>query len=165
LTHAGVPGWWGVSVFFSLMQDLAGTDSGVLQSLAQYGRWIVFAGVGMSYWLTRKQSSITALTTALLALYVFTNGFGLQWLLWIVPFALLDGDFRGENAYVLGGLICMLPSYYGYHLDETLAHLLTFERMVIIMKASAIPAWLISVGWLFRRLSRLRGAVRTGSRA
>ena len=131
----------------------------MLNWLSRYGRWFVFAGVGLCYWLTRKQASIQALVTALLALYVCTSGFGLQWVLWVVPFALLAGDVQGMDWYVLGTLIYLLPPYYGYHLDQTLAHLISFERMVVVMQVCAIPAWAIALVWVARRLV----AARSGS--
>ena len=123
----------------------------MLNWLTRYSRWFVFVGVGLSYWLTRKQASIEALTTGLLALYVSTSGFGIQWLSWVVPFALLAGDIRGMDWYVLGNLVYLLPGYYGYNLDSTLANLISFERMGVLIQICSIPAWVTTLAWVTRR--------------
>jgi hypothetical protein len=156
LTHAGVPGWWGPGAVVSVVGAMTGWGEPVLNWLAHYGRWFVFAGVGLCYWLTRRQASVEALVTALLVLYVSTSGFGLQWVLWVVPFALLAGDVRGLDWYVLGTLVYMLPSYYGYHLDSTLANAISFERLAVLMHICAIPAWVITLVWVIRRLVTAR---------
>jgi hypothetical protein len=153
LTHTGVPGWWGASALLNVLS--AETDWGkeLLDFLARYGRWFIFGAVGTSYWLTRRQQAIDALVTAILTLYVFTSGFGLQWMLWVVPFALLVGDWGAADQYVAGALIYMLPSYYGYHLDSTLGSSLSFRYMALIMQLCALPAWAITILWLVRRLT------------
>lgn len=158
LTHTGVPGWWGIGAMVSVVKAATGWGEPVINWLGHYSRWFVFCTVGLSYWLTRRQASLEALVTALLALYVSTIGFGLQWMLWGVPFALLAGDRRAMNWYVLGSLVCMVPSYYGYHLDDTLTSLISFERMAVVMQACAIPAWAIDLVWIVRRLAAARHA-------
>ena len=81
LTHAGVPGWWGPGAAVNILRAIVGWGEPVLNWLTRYSRWFVFAGVGLAYWLTRRQASVEALTTTILALYVSTSGFGVQWLL------------------------------------------------------------------------------------
>lgn len=147
LTHAGVSGWWGVSAVVSVVNELIGKGARLLDWLNDSSRWCVFFGVGVSYWLTRRKTCVYALFIALLTLYVCTSGFGMQWVLWIVPFGLLIEDFRGVDWYVAFTLLYLLPSYYGYHLDSTLAKLISFERMTLIMKICAIPAWSYTVAW------------------
>jgi hypothetical protein len=156
LTHAGVPGWWGAGAAFSLTQLLLGVGEGLGAWLSANGRWLVLGGVGCVYWLTRRDRAIDALTSAILALYVLTTGFGLQWTLWVVPFAVLAGDLAGLNLYTLGALVYMLPAYYGYHFDALLPRTVSPEQMTIILTASAIPVWVVLVWWTLRRLIRGR---------
>ena len=155
LTHAGIPGWWGASALVSLTWHLTGVGKGLLTWLAQYGRWFVFVGAACVYWLTRRQRSIDALLTLLLTLYVLTSGFGLQWTLWVVPFAILAGDLRRLNRYTLAALLYMLPAYYGYHFEPLLLRWLAMEQATVVLIVCAIPVWLVCVWWL---LSRLRAA-------
>jgi hypothetical protein len=152
LTHAGVPGWWGASALVNLTWHLTGVGKGLLTWLGQYGRWFVFAGAACVYWVTRRQRAIDALLTLLLVLYVLTSGFGLQWALWVVPFAILAGDLRRLDLYTLAALLYMLPAYYGYHLEPVLLRWLSFDQTSMILIACAIPLWLVCIGWALRRL-------------
>lgn len=159
LTHAGVPGWWGMSAIFNITQAWIGWGEGVLSWMAIYGRWLVLICVGATYWFTRARSAIQALVTAILALYASTTGFGLQWGLWIIPFALLSGDDLWVRRYVAAMLLHLVPSYFGYHLDQSLTHLIGFHWMALIMQASSIPAWAMILFWLCRLLSPHRDRI------
>lgn len=162
LTHAGVPGWWGASALVSLTWHLTGWGKDLLTWLAQYGRWFVIAGAVCVYWVTKRQRAIDALLTLLLALYVLTSGFGLQWALWVVPVAILAGDLRRLDLYTLAALIYMLPAYYGYHLEPLFLRWMSSEQMSVALIACAIPVWLVCVWWL---LCRLKGTRRDQSMA
>jgi hypothetical protein len=159
LTHSGVPGWWGGGAIVNLVHHIAGMGAGLLTWLAKYGRWLVFVGAAFAYWMTRRATAISALTTLLVVLFVLTSGFGLQWTLWVVPFALLAGDSWGSKWYTLGALVYMLPAYYGYHFEPLLLRWMSPDEMAMILLASAIPVWVLSVRWALRRL-RLEGAGR-----
>jgi len=152
LTHAGVPGWWGGGAIINLFFHITGLGEGLLAGLVKYGRWLVFAGSGYVYWVTRRESGLGALATLLVVLNVLTSGFGLQWTLWVVPFALLADDLRGLNLYTLGALFYMLPSYYGYHFDPLLLRWLLPEQVNIILLVVAVPVWVLSIQWALRRL-------------
>lgn len=153
LTHAGVPGWWGPGAVVNILRETVGWGERVLNWLTMYSRWLVFIGVGLACWITRRQDSIEALTTAILVLYVSTSGFGVQWLIWVIPFALMAGDVRGIDWYVLGHLVFLIPAYYGYNLDQTLSNLISFERMAVLMQLCSLPAWVITLVWVVRRLA------------
>jgi Gpi18-like mannosyltransferase len=152
LTHAGVPGWWGASALVSLTWRLTGRGQGLLNWLAQYGRWLVFVGSACVYWVTRRQRAIDALLTLLVVLYVLTSGFGLQWALWVVPFAILAEDLRRLNWYTFAALLYMLPAYYGYHFEPLFLRWLSSEQMSVVLIACAIPVWFVCVWWAFSRL-------------
>jgi Gpi18-like mannosyltransferase len=157
LTHAGVPGWWGASAVASLTWHLTGIGQGVVSWLAQYGRWPILVGAGCVYWVTRRQLAMDAWVTLLVVIYVLTSGFGLQWTLWVVPFAILAGDLWRLDRYTLAALLYMLPAYYGYHLEPLLLRWLSSEQMNVVLIACAIPVWLVCVWWA---LSRMRDASR-----
>jgi hypothetical protein len=152
LTHAGVPGWWGASAVASLIWRLTGMGQGVVSWLGQYGRWLVLVGAACVYWITRRQPAMDAWVTLLVVLYVLTSGFGLQWALWVVPFAILAGDLRRLDLYTLAALLYMLPAYYGYHLEPLLLRWLSPEQMSVVLIACAIPVWLLCVWWAACRL-------------
>jgi len=157
LTHAGVPGWWGIGALLGIISSMVPWGTNLLQTVSVYSRWIVVLSVGLSYWIARKETAIQMLMMAILTLYAVTIGSGLQWGVWIVPFALLAGDYRWLRVYVATFLVYSLPAYFGYHLDRTLTELIGFQRMAIIMRFCAIPVWLVVIFWLIYRISARRG--------
>lgn len=163
LTHAGVPGWWGVSAILNVIWASTEKGENLLGYMAVYGRWLMLICVGMVYWLTRSWPAIHSLVMAILTLYVSTTGFGLQWGLWVVPFALLSGDDRWLKWYTGAFLLHLLPSYFGYHLDQTLTNLIGFQRMALLMQVSSIPAWAMTLFWLFYRFSQHQDRFNDGS--
>jgi hypothetical protein len=163
LTHAGVPGWWGASALVSLIWHFTGKGQEVLSWLAQYGRWLVFVGAACAYWVTRRQRATDALLTLLLVLYVLTSGFGLQWALWVVPFAILAGDLGRLNLYTLAALIYMLPAYYGYNFEPLMLRWLSSDQTSVVLIACAIPLWLVCIWWALRRLHDASRPQETGS--
>ena len=94
--------------------------------------------------------------TLLVVLYVLTSGFGLQWTLWVVPFAILAGDLRRLDWYTLAALVYMLPAYYGFHFEPLLLRWLSSEQMSVVLIACAIPVWLVCVWWALGRLREAR---------
>ena len=156
LTHAGVPGWWGASALASLMWRLTGTGQEISSWLAHYGRWLVLMGITYVYWLTRRQRAVDAMLTLLVIVYVLTSGYGLQWTLWVVPFAILAGDLRRLDLYTAAALLYMLPAYYGYHFEPLLLRWLSSEQMSVVLIVCAIPVWLLCVWWASGRLREAR---------
>jgi hypothetical protein len=152
LTHAGVPGWWGASALVSLTWRFTGKGQEILNWLGQYARWFVLIGAACVYWVTRRQRALDALLTLVVMLYVLTSGFGLQWALWVVPFAILVGDLRRLDWYTLAALLYMLPAYYGYHFEPLLLRWLSPEQMSVVLIVCALPVWLVCVWWALSRL-------------
>lgn len=153
LTHAGVPGFWGISAIINLIYTCTGWGRGVLDLMAAYGRWLVLMGIGTTYWVSRTWPAMQALVMAILALYACTSGFGLQWGLWLIPFALLSGDERWVKIYVAALLFHLLPAYFGYHLNQNLTSLIGFQKMILIMQISSFLAWATTLFWLCRKIS------------
>lgn len=159
LTHSGVPGWWGGGAILNLVRQITGSGGASLAWLADNGRWLVFVGAAFVYWKTRREDALDAFTTLLVVLYLLTSGFGLQWTVWVVPFAVLVGDLTALNWYTLGALLYMLPAYYGYHFDPVLLRWFSPEHMNTILIASAVPVWVLVARWAWRRLTAVRRAV------
>lgn len=97
LSHIGVPGYWGLSAVLNIMQAAIGYGADILIRLVPLGRCVLLAAVLATAWLTRRQSNMNAWTTVLLVVYALTLGFGLQYLVWIIPFAAWLDDRRGLN--------------------------------------------------------------------
>jgi Gpi18-like mannosyltransferase len=152
LTHTGVSGYWGISGILNLMRQKV-DEVGVLYSyFVDWRRILLLIGLAFAFWRTRSGSSLDALTTILLTLLAITSGMGLQWLLWVVPFALLAGDIRGLNWYTMGGAIYLTLQLYGYHFGPWVFEVfdpVTARNLIIL---SSYPAWIVVIIWAGQRL-------------
>ncbi len=152
LTHTGVNGYWGLSAVIAVVNKILGGLEGVYTTLLDMRRWLIlFAGVA-ALWITRRQRSIDALTSIILSVFAVSVGMGIQWLLWVVPFALLAGDHRGLRWYSLTGSLFLLVQLYGLHMYPWANELLGVEKADILIRLGSVPAWITVVLWTGYRL-------------
>lgn len=156
LTYSGVAGWWGYSALVNIGVRATGHGQDLLDLLTRYASLISWAGLLLGYALSWRRPTLQALLTTMLILFTITPGFGLQYLLWVVPFALLAGYERPLAGYTAAAMVFMLPSYYGLHLTN--APYLVLPRQVAdsILQLSSVPAWLACLAWAQRTLVRDR---------
>ena len=116
----------------------------------------------LALWWTQRQTALDAFLTLLLAVMAVTVGFGIQWLLWLVPFALLAGQDRWARVYSLAAALMLAIHLYGLHMVPWLVEWLSPPAADWLIRLSALPAWAIVVAWL---VVRLRAARLTGPAA
>lgn len=108
-------GSWGIPLLLNIVQKrLSWTTLYTVQQLyIYYGKYILLLGVLLFY--ATKARRLTLLGSFVFVFSIFyclAPGFGYQYLLWIVPFALLEGSFPLLVYTVFAGgwmLICYLP--------------------------------------------------------
>ena len=153
LLHSGVAGYWGVTGGLALINRYS--DNALLELYTLFvanGRYLLLATALFIFWQTRRQDSLNALTTLLVAILVVTPGMGLQWLLWLIAPAILAGDRRGLNWFTLGGVIYLGLQLFGYHMNPLVLQLFDGYTAVSLIIISSFPAWFAAVGWLIYRL-------------
>lgn len=152
LTHRGVAGYWGPG---AVLFPAAGRFPPI-QPLADWlllaRNWLLVGGIVYALWVTRAQSALDATLTVLLCLFVLTVGFGIQWLVWLVPFALLAGEDRWLKVYSLAATFMLVIHLYGLHLYPWLGEWLSQPLADWVIRLSALPAWLVSLAWLISRV-------------
>ena len=151
LSHFGVPGWWGLGAVLNLLQSVVGRGAGLLAAITPFSSYVLLTTVGIAAWLTRRQSILDSWVTCLLVVYAVTLGFGLQYLVWIVPFAIYVGERRWLNWFTAGALVYLVLNYYGLHMDSLIARLLDPNTGQIVLLLAAFPIWLVVWRWLFAR--------------
>jgi hypothetical protein len=161
LTHAGVPGYWGLSTLIYLPGGLMFNPDQALQLILPLQRGLLLMVVLIVLWWTRHQDALNALLTIILSVFAIMLGMGLQWLLWPIAFAVLACEERWLKWYTLMGTLMMLVHLYGLHLYPWLNQLLEPQAATITLRLVSLPVWSIVVLWI---LSRLRRAARTTSR-
>jgi hypothetical protein len=156
LTHRGVAGYWGPGAVLNPAAGLYPGLQPLVDALLALRSWLLAAAVLFATWWTRREEALLdALLTILLAMLAVTVGFGIQWLVWPIPFALLAGDYRWLKRYSLAGALMLAVHLYGLHLYPWLAEWLPAAADWVV-RLSALPAWLVVVAWLAARLRRAR---------
>jgi hypothetical protein len=151
LTHRGVAGYWGPG---AILNPLAAARPGLqpaVDTLFALRNGLLAAAALFTLWWTRRQSALDALLTLLLGLFVVTVGFGIQWLVWLVPFALLAGEDRWLKAYSLAGAFMMVVHLFGLHMIPLLGEWLPATAADWTLRLSGLPAWGVVVAWAFHR--------------
>ena len=156
LTHRGVAGYWGPSaVLFPLAKARPALQPAADTLLALRNPLLLLA-VLPTLWWTRRQPALDAFLTLLLAVFAVTVGFGIQWLVWLTPFALLAGQDRWLRVYSLAAALMLSVHLYGLHMVPWLTEWLGPAADWVI-RLSALPAWAVVVAWLLVRLLAARG--------
>lgn len=158
LTHRGVAGYWGPGAILNPAARVYTGLQPVVDGLFGLRNWLLAGGVLFAVWWTRRQLVVDAIVTTLLVMFVVTVGFGIQWLVWPVPFALLAGDYRWLKGYSLAGALMLTVHLYGLHMYPWLNEWLSPVSADWVIRLSAIPAWIIVVLWAGRRLQRAQMA-------
>jgi hypothetical protein len=154
LTHRGVPGYWGASAVLGSLALRANWAQTAYDALVAVRTPLLLVAVLSALWLTRRQAAHQAILTVILSLLAVSVGFGIQWLLWPIPFALLATDWRWARAYTLAGAVMLLVHLYGLHMVPWFGPWEPGNPVDLAMRLSALPAWLIAVAWLADRLRR-----------
>lgn len=154
LTHTGNAGYWGPTAVLRVLENAVPAAAAAFEALVSVRRWLLLGTGLLILWLTRRQSALTALTTVILAEFAVSAGMGIQWLAWVVPFALIDADLRWLKWYSLTGALFILVQLYGLHLVPWAYRLFDEGTADAIIRLGSLPAWITVVLWLVHRLSR-----------
>lgn len=77
---------------------------------ASYGKYILLWGLIVFYWLDRSHTLLESVVSLFALFYTLTSGFGFQYLVWIIPFAIIEGNFP-MKWYTLAATLWLIVSY------------------------------------------------------
>lgn len=147
-------GVWGYTYFPHLLSILRPDTSRLFAWVVQYGRYITLGALG-GIWLfhARKKPATAGVLTILVAFFAVTHAFSIQYLMWVVPFALLDLEYRWTTRYTLGSVTYMLLAYSTLILYPLITHIMPWPQAnwFVIMPAG-LPAWVVCVAWTWKRV-------------
>ncbi len=161
-------GQWGLPVVWMVVEYLRdGTVpwwlpdpdyvSAPLHMLYLASRTLLLSALGASWWLIYRQrvELLRAISASFAVFYVATSGFGVQYLLWIVPFACARRD-RWLWIFTLFGTILLLVAYslglVYLPLDAVPDN--GPSRREFVVKVATLPTWIVCGVWAW---SLLRG--------
>lgn len=154
-SYASVPGRWGYSLIF----DADAFSQHTLVWVAHAGSALVLAAglfVAVRSWRRDDPAAIRPLL-AVLAMLVVSAGFSVQYLMWLVPLALLAGEERWLWWYTGAALILLGVSYGGVEIEQGLWRYLSPRQIDLALGLAALPVWFVMLAWtasLDRRLAR-----------
>ena len=167
-------GSWGYAMVFQHSPRLLGLNgqttasilSMVNQTLHAYGPFFYLLwAVGFVIWSVRSHSDDhwTAALLFLLGIYVISPGFGVQWLVWVVPFWLIVNQWHAVGYSLIAGAF-LAGSYWQwslnakYGVEALTANLQLLSRAdligVVLVGACGVLTWL----YAFRAAWRLARA-------
>ncbi len=151
LTHRGVAGYWGPGAIIDPLTATYPAGRPLFDTLVALRNVLLAGAAVLALWITRRDSALDAILTVILSVFMITVGFGIQWLVWPVPFALLAREEGWTKAYSVAGAFMLLVHLYGLHMYPWLSEWTTPEAANWIIRLSALPVWLIVVAWTLRR--------------
>lgn len=160
LTHRGVAGYWGPGAVIDPVTAIYASARPIFEALVALRTILLAAVVIVALWITREDSALDVVLTVILSVFVVTVGFGIQWLVWPVPFALLAREESWAKAYSVAGAFMLLVHLYGLHMYPWLGEWFSPVAVDWIVRLSALPAWLIVVAWTISRYRQSLGARR-----
>lgn len=147
-------GIWGYTYLVRLgLQAFSGLAP-VFGWLFQNGRWLTLAVLGGVYvCYARRQPAMAGFLSILLAFFAFGHAFSIQYLAWLVPFAVLGSDWVWLRRYCLAACAYMFLAYFTLIFIFRIDYWLPGPQadMYLIMPAG-IPVWLVTVAWCLSQL-------------
>lgn len=146
LLYRSSPGWWGLSPPTGYLNYFM-SPKGV--RFFRKGALYLFYLAMFSAWSLTWRSDCLArsMCLVLLTFYVFTPGFGAQYLIWILPFALISNEIYFRIYTTLASIIFVLCELTGihYHGTQPILSLIGYIGRRAYLDRS--PLWLFCVWW------------------
>lgn len=152
LTHSGPTGYWGVLNFVGFLPESSAIRQAIFSFIEANNRLFMALGLGLAYMLTYKQRISSIILTVLAVALAISAGMGIQWLVWIVPFAVLEEEQKWLNAYTIAASFMILGHLYGLHFHPWAYKFFGEQRGFALVQMTSIPAWFVVISWAISRL-------------
>ncbi len=118
-------------------------------------RWLTLGVLAFLWWRrARHRAPASGFLDILLGFLALGHAFSIQYLLWPLPFAVLEGEARYLGRYVLAAFAYMFLAYYTLIFRNTITNLLPWPQAdLYLIIPAGLPAWLVTVAWLRKRWS------------
>jgi uncharacterized membrane protein len=161
-------GQWGYPVLWMLVEYLRngtlpwwlpdpGYVSRPLHLMFEAGRWVLLAALAATWWLTyrRAQTTLTSILSVFSVFYIFASGFGVQYLLWIVPFGIAARDrWLWPFTVVATGLLVVAYTLGFAYMPLDVSPDNAPNGREFIVKLASLPTWVVCGLWAWSSLRR-----------
>jgi len=152
-------GVWGYTFLIRLLVLWLGKGAALLNNYRAFGRFVTILAIGFVWFRVSRseKNPIRLYLITLLSFLAFTHAFSIQYLVWVLPFSILN--FQSEHIWLRRYLIasfayCFLV-YNTLILRPAITNLLPWPQadIAIIIPAS-LPVWLVVVFWMIDLIKR-----------
>ncbi|NIM95443.1 MAG: hypothetical protein GTO18_17235 [Anaerolineales bacterium] len=145
-------GIWGYSYLVRLGTHLGILRLEIFEWVLIIGRWITLGLIGITFWFyARKWDAMGGLLLLLLGFLTFGHAFSIQYLAWIIPFAIIVNHRLQLKRFLLAASAYMILAYFTlillFRIDELFEW--SFADLALVIPLG-IPAWLIILHWFFK---------------
>jgi hypothetical protein len=153
-------GVWGYTYLARLPYESPLRFDLVFNWAIRYGRYLTLLGLGLVWaWRARREALPAGLLTLAVAFLALTHAFSIQYLVWVVPLAILEADHVWLRRFTLAACAYMLLAYLTLILGLHITTLMPWPQADLwLIIPAGLPAWLVCLGWLVARLRGGRGA-------
>lgn len=147
--NSGV-GVWGYTYLLRLLGLFAKDLQPILGSYLSISKFVTLILLGITWFLiARKQDLFAGMLTILVSFFAFTHAFAIQYLIWLVPFAIITGQVRWLKWYTLAAFSYMFLVYHTLILQMTINRLVPWPQadLVLIIPAG-LATWCVTVAWI-----------------
>ena len=167
LGYRAVTGWWGYTAVLNLLKAAAGQSSlawlrplepeSLFALASRYGTYATLAALGLFYLtLGRSRDLLDGMLTVILLLFTVTAGFGVQYLSWLVPLALLAFQLGPLRWYTGMAVLLLEGTYLMSLMRGWLPGALSPLGEQVFIWLLTLPVWLVTIAWLGDQLFRPR---------
>ncbi len=155
LTYNWGVGIWGYTYLLRMAAQVFGHPN-LYRWVLVWGRMLTLFFLALVFlWRARKENPARGILLVLLTFFALGHAFSIQYLVWLLPLAVWNGEFRWVQRYTLGAFAYMFLVYFSLILQTTITNLLPFQQAdLYLIIPSGLPAWLVCMAWL---VALLRG--------
>jgi hypothetical protein len=147
-------GVWGYTYFLRLVWILKPELEFIFSWIVENGRFFTLFGLGIVwFWRARHETPAAGILTILVSFLALTHAFAIQYLVWLIPFAIIDDNNRWLNIYTVTAYFYMVLVYFSLILTTSITRVMPLPQAdwFIIMPA-ALPVWVVTILWTLDRL-------------
>jgi hypothetical protein len=147
-------GVWGYTYFIRLLWILKPQWEYIFSWIVENGRYFNIIGLCLVwFWRARHEMPAAGVLTILVSFLALTHAFAIQYLVWLIPFAILDNKRRWLNIYTTTAYLYMSLAYFGLILTPAISRVMLLpEADWFIIMPAALPVWVVTIIWMIDRL-------------
>ena len=157
-------GVWGYTYFARLLAIYISWGEVILNWVISYGRYLTLIGLGLVWFVRARKEVLTAsILTILVSFFAISHVFAIQYLMWLIPFAILSQDYIWLRRFTIAAFIYMILAYSTLILSNSITYIMPLPQAdLFIIMVFGLPIWFITIAWM---ISRLRDSNGLGKRS